>query len=212
MGTRSTTYVLDEDSHVLVCLYVHYDGYLEGVGKDLAYILTGDKPEIGADFQDVASTPEGTEVGVLANNGMECLAASLVKFMKEKPSGVYLYPMPRIHKLDLYDPQGKTSIVEGLAEHASLNGSDYMYVVYHDKGTRLHNMLCYDLYKGKAGSGVLYDGAVYKFNAYLEEQKRKAEAADKQQPAKPAASLSAFAAPGEFTDIETIFMPEYEEV
>lgn len=208
MGTRSTTYVLDENSHVLVCLYIHHDGYPEGVGKDLAYILTGEQ-DIDDDFRDVASTPEGTEVGVLANNGMECLAASLVKFMKEKPSGAYLYPMPSVHKLDLYDPQGRTSIVEGLAEHASLHGSDYMYVIYYDKGTRLHNMLCYDLYRGRACSGVLYDGAVYKFNEYLEEQKRKAEAADKQQPAEPA-EPAVFAECSGF--IEEIVMPEYEEV
>lgn len=207
MGTRSTTYVLDEDSHVLVCMYVHYDGYLEGVGRDLAYILTGTMPEIGADFQAVASTPDGMDTLVLANNGMECLAASLVKFMKEKPSGVYLYPMPRVNKLDLYDPQGRTSIVEGLAEHARRNGSEYMYVIYHDKGTRLHNMLCCDLHKDDVGSGVLYDGAVYKFNEYLEEQKRKAEAADKQQPAElPNSGLI----PGEFADIEAIAMPEYD--
>lgn len=204
MGTRSTTYILDEDSHVLVCQYAQYDGYPEGVGKDLADILTGNKAEITSEFQATVKTPEGMDMVALANNGMECLAASLVKFRKEKPYGVYLYPVPFIRRLDFYT-DGRVEIVGSLAEHARRNSSDYMYIIYHSKGTCLPNMLCYYLHEHDMSAGVQYDGPAYKFYEYLEEQKRKAEEQSAQS-----AELAAFAECSGF--IEEIIMPEYEEV
>lgn len=208
MGTRSTTYVLDEDSHVLVCIYEQYDGYPNGVGRDIAAILTAQRSDIPDDFKSSGVTVDGKEIPVMANNGMDCLAASLVRFRKEKPLGVYLYPVPFIRKLDFYT-DGRVEIVGSLAEHARRNGSDYMYIVYHDKGTGLHNMLCYYLHEHDMSAGVQYGGPVYKFYEYLEEQKRKAED-EANKLAQPVAHSSAGIIPGEFADIEMIAMPEYD--
>lgn len=209
MGTRSTTYVLDEDSHVLVCIYEQYDGYPNGVGRDIADILTAQRSDIPDDFKSSGVTVDGKEIPVMANNGMDCLAASLVRFRKEKPLSVYLYPAPHIVKLDFYDPQGKAGILDGLAEHASHNGSDYMYIVYHDKSTHQHNMLCYYLHGNAVSTDVQYNGPVYKFYEYLEEQKRKAED-EANKLAQPVEPPSAGIIPGEFADIEMIAMPEYD--
>lgn len=77
MGTRSLTYIYDTDSKVkdskpFTCIYIHYDGYLEGVGFELANLLTNE-------YKD--------------NNGMPCLAGLLVCGLKEnKPYNVYIYP------------------------------------------------------------------------------------------------------------------------
>lgn len=209
MGTRSTTYVLDEDSHVLVCIYEQYDGYPNGVGRDIADILTAQRSDIPDDFKHTDIAADGTEFPVMMNNGMDCLAASLVKFRKEKPSGVYLYPAPRVVKLDFYDADGRAEIVGALAEHAYSNGSDYMYIVYHDKSTHQHNMLCYYLHAKDITTGVQYDGPVYKFYEYLEEQLRK-EKEEANKLAQPVEPPSAGIIPGEFADIEMIAMPEYD--
>lgn len=209
MGTRSTTYILDENSHVLVCLYAQYNGYIEGVGKNIADILSC-KVSMPDDFKSTDLTPNGTEIDVLANNGMDCLAASLVKFMKEKPLGVYLYPMPRVVGLSFYVERAE--VVSGLAEHARNNGSDYMYIIYLSKTTQLPNIMCYYLHESDMSAGVQYDGPAYELYGYLEEQKRKAEernkaiAQDVAQPLEPISMPDGTAIP----DIEFICNPEYD--
>ena len=76
MGTRSLTYIYDVESKAkdkpFTCIYIHYDGYLEGVGHELADLLTNK-------YKD--------------NNGMHCLAGLLICGLKEnKPCNVYIYP------------------------------------------------------------------------------------------------------------------------
>lgn len=80
MGTRSLTYV-KENGKNLLCIYRQYDGYPQGMGKDLYDFLYG--------FEVVNGF--GKAKPKLAN-GMGCLAAQLVKELKVDTGNVYIYP------------------------------------------------------------------------------------------------------------------------
>lgn len=82
MGTRSITYVYDDDGEMIMALYRQYDGYLSGMGKDLKGFLD--------DIVMVNGMMPGDERRTA--NGMGCLAAQLVAYFKEKPGNFYLYP------------------------------------------------------------------------------------------------------------------------
>lgn len=43
MGTRSTVKFYDESDEPILCVYQQYDGYISGVGHDLAKFLKGEK-------------------------------------------------------------------------------------------------------------------------------------------------------------------------
>ena len=70
MGTRSLTFVYDEDGEKIINLYRQYDGYPTGHGQELAEFLNT----------------------VNSYNGSGCLAAQLVSFFKKEPMQFYLYP------------------------------------------------------------------------------------------------------------------------
>ena len=63
MGTRSLTYIYenyglqDGETKPITCIYVQYDGYLEGVGTELADLLVNKYPK---------------------HNGMGCLAGLII--------------------------------------------------------------------------------------------------------------------------------------
>lgn len=81
MGTRSLTFVYDEEGRTLISMYRQYDGYPSGHGKELAEFL---EPitmvnGIGATDNKIA-------------NGPGCLAAQLVAHFKDGPGGIYLVP------------------------------------------------------------------------------------------------------------------------
>lgn len=82
MGTRSITRVHDRDidSNVLVAIYQQCDGYFEGVGEELQKFLDGYTIVNGIGV----NTPEK------AANGMGCLAAQLVKHLKNGMGGTYI--------------------------------------------------------------------------------------------------------------------------
>jgi WYL_2, Sm-like SH3 beta-barrel fold len=74
MGTRSCTFVYEDSfpgeiTPTLVNMYRQYDGYPTGHGAELAEFLL--KTE---------------------NNGMGCLAASMIAHFKQSIGGVYIYP------------------------------------------------------------------------------------------------------------------------
>lgn len=70
MGTRSLTYIYNQEDMPLVCLYRQYDGFPSEHGRELAEALLESK-----------------------NNGIECLAASVVEKLKHGDWGnTYLYP------------------------------------------------------------------------------------------------------------------------
>ena len=74
----------EQTDKIRVQIYHHYDGYPEGLGVTLANYLGPKKIvnglPVGAGSVDVA-------------NGMGCLTASLIKYLKEAPGNVYVdYP------------------------------------------------------------------------------------------------------------------------
>lgn len=81
MGTRSLTFVYDEDGRSIISMYRQYDGYPSGHGKDLAEFLEPIAMVNGI----------GLTEAVIAN-GSGCLAAQLVAHFKDGPGGIYLEP------------------------------------------------------------------------------------------------------------------------
>ena len=81
MGTRSLTFVYDEEGRKLINMYRQYDGYPSGHGKELAEFLEPIRMVngFGGDSEHVA-------------NGAGCLAAQLVSHFKDGPGGIYLEP------------------------------------------------------------------------------------------------------------------------
>ena len=70
MGTRSLTFVYDEQGNKIINLYRQYDGYPTGHGQELAEFLNNQK----------------------MYNGAGDLAALLVAHFKKEPMHYYLYP------------------------------------------------------------------------------------------------------------------------
>jgi hypothetical protein len=89
MGTRSLTFVYDEQNKPIINMYRQYDGYPTGHGAELADFLSS-----GRLVNGLALTKTVEEV---VFNGMGCLAASLVANFKQSPGGFY------IHSTDMTD-------------------------------------------------------------------------------------------------------------
>jgi hypothetical protein len=83
MGTRSLTHIKDEglDSKTLVTFYRQLDGYPTGMGQDLKDFLKG--------IQICNGYSEDQEAGKWAN-GSGCLAAQLIKHMKDGIGSIYI--------------------------------------------------------------------------------------------------------------------------
>ena len=107
MSTRSLTFIHEshKSSPVIVCIYQQMDGYFEGVGKHLESILKDTKIVNGF----------GSDTPLKASNGMGCLAASLIKELKEGIGGVYIF-RPDSHDCDeeyiynIYEVNGKLKL------------------------------------------------------------------------------------------------------
>jgi hypothetical protein len=85
MGTRARVEIFDDDECV-VSIYRQFDGYPSGLGQELAEFLS--------DITVVNGL--GDESSNKIANGMGCLAAQLVKFLKDGPGNVYLHkPMTK---------------------------------------------------------------------------------------------------------------------
>jgi hypothetical protein len=111
MGTRSVTRVHDGDkkSPVLVAIYQQYDGYFEGVGENIQSFLKGMVVVNGISND----TPEK------AANGMGCLAAQLVKFLKAGIGGTYIVPIDQTEEFnyDIYLLKNGKLALEGECEY-----------------------------------------------------------------------------------------------
>lgn len=83
MGT-SARVIFKSEGQTVFNMRAHYDGYPEGVGMDLARILTEGEQVHGL----------GPNDRTLGNyfNGDSCMAASVVALMKKEPGNIYLYP------------------------------------------------------------------------------------------------------------------------
>lgn len=84
MGTSATIrFKYEGDNSILVNVYHHYDGYIEGVGHDLAEFLLSKKIVNGITAFD--------DMNVIAN-GFSCLIAQYISNVKKGPGEVYIYP------------------------------------------------------------------------------------------------------------------------
>lgn len=84
MGTRSVTkfyQVREGEREFLGSIYRQYDGYPDGHGLDLQKFLKGKKVTNGY-------SPE--QVNGMWFNGIGCLAASVIKHLKDGIGGIYL--------------------------------------------------------------------------------------------------------------------------
>ena len=82
MGTRSLTYVYDEQGEKIINLYRQFDGYPTGHGQELGEFLSS------------GSMVNGLRLGADEKffNGMGCMAAQLIAHFKKESGGFYLYP------------------------------------------------------------------------------------------------------------------------
>lgn len=85
MGTSATIRFKHEGDNntILVNVYHHYDGYIEGVGHDLAEFLLSKKIVNGITCFD--------NMHAIAN-GFSCLIAQYISYVKKGPGEVYIYP------------------------------------------------------------------------------------------------------------------------
>lgn len=84
MGTRSTVkfYNEDDDNTPILSVYHQYDGYIEGIGHDLANFLK-DKTIVNG-----YGSNQSMKTGFA--NGMGCLAAQYVAVNKKDIGGLYI--------------------------------------------------------------------------------------------------------------------------
>lgn len=85
MGTSAAIRFKHEGDNntILVNVYHHYDGYIEGVGHDLAEFLLSKKIVNGITCFDDMNT---------IANGFSCLIAQYISNVKKGPGEVYIYP------------------------------------------------------------------------------------------------------------------------
>ena len=77
----------------IVDIYHHWDGYPEGLGVTLASYLDGKRVVNGIGSKDSED---------LIFNGMGCLAASLVAYLKDGPGNVYIEDRNQHGWIDYY--------------------------------------------------------------------------------------------------------------
>lgn len=81
MGTRSVTIIFDDNGTEELCrIYRQHDGYPEGHGVDLAKLC------------DVKMVNGYGASKVAIANGMGCLAAQIIKGLKDGVGGIYIQP------------------------------------------------------------------------------------------------------------------------
>lgn len=99
MGTRSITVIRNKDGKKIIEMYKHYDGYPDGLGKDLV------------EFTQSGKIVDGYKMSTeIQFNGIECFAAQLIANIKDGAGDVYLYPITGEHDspkffADAYDAE-----------------------------------------------------------------------------------------------------------
>lgn len=128
MGTRSLTYVYDNNETPIVCLYRQFDGYPTGHGADLANFLNDGKLVNGLPFGE-------DETHYF--NGMGCLAAQLIANFKDGPGGFYLYPTNDLsqdvwQEWEYHVYENRVTVYEGTWSegHVVFNGTWKKFVAY----------------------------------------------------------------------------------
>ena len=82
MATRASIKFKDSDGKFLANVYHHYDGYPSGLGVKLLELTDG---------VVVNGLGLGERLGKQVFNGFGCLAAYVIKGLKDGPGNVYLY-------------------------------------------------------------------------------------------------------------------------
>jgi len=82
MATRASIKFKDSDGKFLANVYHHYDGYPSGLGVKLLELTDG---------VVVNGLGLGEQLGKRVFNGFGCLAAYVIKGLKDGPGNVYLY-------------------------------------------------------------------------------------------------------------------------
>ena len=92
MGTRSLTFVYDENKDPIINMYGQWDGYPKVYGLDLANFLSKGKYVNGLNGDDKNKF-----------NGMPCMAAQIVARFKVGAGSFYLYPVTATEAGQDYD-------------------------------------------------------------------------------------------------------------
>jgi len=106
MGTRSISVVKDRNGNKIIEMYKQYDGYPEGLGRELA------------DFIKSGQITNGIPVGGNKEklfNGIGCFTAQLVAYFKEGAGGIYL--------------EAPTTDYKDKREYNDLYGAQYYYEI-----------------------------------------------------------------------------------
>jgi len=82
MATRASIKFKDSDGNFIANVYHHYDGYPSGLGVKLLELTDG---------VVVNGLGLGERLGKQVFNGFGCLAAYVIKGLKDGPGNVYLY-------------------------------------------------------------------------------------------------------------------------
>ena len=129
MGTRSLTVFNNEmDNSEIVVLYRQYDGYPTGHGRDLLSFLNN---------MEIVDGISNTEKRRIAN-GMGCLSAQVVAYLKEAPGDFYLHSA------------GTRDI-----------GEEFIYTLYYTKELRIKVQDTYD------NGNDLFDGNLNQYEKWL---------------------------------------------
>lgn len=102
MSTNATVKIQEEDK-TLCTLYVHWDGYWEGLGQDMVDILSKGKLVNGLGMDD--------KLGEKFNRA-GCLAATLIAKLKTTPGNIYLTTDGTTDEMNHYDLKINESDIE----------------------------------------------------------------------------------------------------
>ena len=116
MGTRSLTFIYDENDTPILNMYRQFDGYPSGHGAELAEFLAGLKLVNGF----------GNNGKGLAN-GMGCLAAQMIAHFKDGVGGFYIHSVSETDLGQDYEYhvyEDKVRITNGYSDNEEIfNGS-----------------------------------------------------------------------------------------
>ena len=133
MGTRSLTVFNNEmDNEEIVVLYRQYDGYPTGHGRDLHRFLKK---------MEIVNGISNNEKRRIAN-GMGCLSAQIVAYLKEAPGDFYLHSA------------GTRDI-----------GEEFIYTLYYTEELKIKVQDTYD------GGSNLFDGNIKAYKNWIRNPK-----------------------------------------
>ena len=91
MATRASIQFTNKEGQTLVTIYKHYDGYPQGLGKDILNIISN-KPITNG-------IPGGSKLGE-SFNGFGCLVASFISLMKDDVGNIYIEPQSNFGEMN----------------------------------------------------------------------------------------------------------------